>query len=414
MTDIKLPKGTKDLFPKEIEKWHFLEDKIKEFYSRFMYQEVRTPIFEHSELFSRGIGSETEVVSKEMYTFEDKAKRSLTLRPENTASLVRAAIEHNFIEEIYPLRFYYIGPMFRYDKPQKGRYRQFHQFGVEILADDSAQADAELIFSANKFLDEIGIKGLKLLINSVGCKKCRPAYLKALRKVAKKAELCNDCKGKAEKNPLRIFDCKQQNCKKSTEKFPRMLDSLCEECTTHFDLVKETLDGFGIKYTIDTTLVRGLDYYTKTAFEIVSEELGAQDALLGGGRYDGLFKELGGPDIAAVGFAAGMERIILNLSDYHKPKIKKTIIIYQQPQFIKEAIKIAQKFWENGYGAFVEYSQKKMKKQFQRANKLGADFAVILGEDEVKNNHLTIKDMKSREQKTIQTRDLQKWQKEYL
>jgi histidyl-tRNA synthetase len=416
MKKIKVPKGTKDIFPPEIDRWHFLEAKIRDFYARFNYQEVRTPIFEHSELFLRGIGDGTEVVSKEMYTFEDKGKRSLTLRPENTASVVRAAIENNFFDNLFPLRFYYIGPMFRYDKPQKGRYRQFHQFGVEIFADQSAEVDAELIFSALRFLNEIGIVQVKLLINSVGCMNCRPDYLSLLYESAKdhESELCSDCRNKLESNTLRIFDCKQDQCKRVSKVLPSITDHLCGECENHFKDLKTGLDNLGVSYIIDPGLVRGLDYYTKTAFEIVSQTLGAQDAILGGGRYNNLISELGGPDLPGVGFAAGMERILLHMKEQSDLNISRVFIASMHREFLAYAQKTAKEFWLKGYTAFVDYSAGKIGKQFKRAEKLGAGFIIIIGEDEVKNRTLTVKNMLTREQTIINYRDIGKWQKENL
>jgi len=414
MSSFRIPKGTRDLFPPEIDRWLFLEQKIREYYSRFLYQEVRTPIFEHSELFMRGIGDETEVVSKEMYRFRDKAGRDLTLRPENTASLVRAAVENNFMEHLYPPRFYYIGPMFRYDKPQKGRFRQFHQFGVEILGDPTPQADAELIYTSVEFLREIGIDGLTLLVNSVGCRECRPGYLRELRAAAGQADLCDECRGRVAGNCLRIFDCKEEKCRRTVRDLPKILDFLCEDCRRHFDQMKDTLDQYQVPFRIDPTLVRGLDYYTKTAFEIISGQLGAQDALLGGGRYDDLFRELGGPDLPAVGFAAGMERIILHLADFSPPKRKKTMVIYQQPECLNHAIRVARRFWEAGHAALVEYAAQKFKKQFQRANRIEADFAVIIGPEEIRTGELSIKNLKTREQESIKEKDLTKWQKQNL
>ena len=413
MNEIKAPKGTRDIFSPEIRKWHFLENAIHAYYRKFLYQEIRTPIFEHSELFSRGIGSETEVVQKEMYTFSDKSDRSLTLRPENTASVVRAAIENNLFEAIAPLRFYYIGPMFRYDKPQKGRYRQFQQFGIEVFADDSPQVDAEVIFSAIDFLKKLKIEDIRLDLNSVGCPQCRPAYLQVLRKAARAEgdRFCADCRRKIDGNPLRIFDCKQPGCMEVAGRLPLIHDHLCAACRDHFAAVREALSWMNVSFQINPRLVRGLDYYTKTAFEVTSGQLGAQNALLGGGRYNNLIQELGGPDMAGIGFAAGMERIILHLEHLGTPAPKVLFVAYQEPQWLPHAVQMAQVLREEGYPVYVDYQAKNLKKQFKRADRVGAAFTLILAEDEIQSGSVSIKDMASQEQIKISLKDLNEWLK---
>lgn len=413
MNEIKAPKGTRDIFPPEIRKWHYLENAIHAYYKKFLYQEIRTPIFEHSELFSRGIGSETEVVQKEMYTFSDKSDRSLTLRPENTASVVRAAIENNLFEAIAPLRFYYIGPMFRYDKPQKGRYRQFQQFGVEVFADDSPQVDAEVIFSAVDLLKKLKIEDIRLDLNSVGCPQCRPAYLQVLRKAARAEgdRLCADCRRKIDGNPLRIFDCKQPGCVEAAGRLPLIQDHLCADCRDHFAAVREALSWMNVPFQINPRLVRGLDYYTKTAFEVTSGQLGAQNALLGGGRYDNLIRELGGPDMVGIGFAAGMERIILHLEHLELPAAKVLFVAYQDPQWLPHAVQMAQVLREEGFPVYVDYQGKNLKKQFKKADRIGAAFTLVLAEDEIKSKSVSIKDMASQEQNKIPLKDLNEWLK---
>jgi histidyl-tRNA synthetase len=413
MNAIKAPKGTRDIFFPEIQKWQFLENAIHAYYRKFLYREIRTPIFEHSELFSRGIGSETEVVQKEMYTFTDKSDRSLTLRPENTASVVRAAIENNLFETISPLRFYYMGAMFRYDKPQKGRYRQFQQFGVEVFADDSPQVDAEVIFSAVDFLKKLTIQDIQLELNSVGCPQCRPAYLQVLRTAARDNEknLCPDCQRKIEGNPLRIFDCKLPGCNETASRLPRISDHLCAECQNHFAAVKETLSWMNVPFQLNSRLVRGLDYYTKTAFEITSGHLGAQNALLGGGRYNNLIKELGGPDMAGIGFAAGMERIILHLQQLETKNEKIIFMAYQDVQWLTHAVQLAQALRQEGYPVYVDYQSKNLKKQFKRADRIGAAFTFILAEDEIKSGTVSVKNMANQEQIKISIKDLNEWLK---
>ena len=415
-TKINAPKGTRDIYYPEIEKWQYLEEQIRDFFSQFLYKEIRTPIFEHSELFQRGIGSETEVVQKEMYTFPDKAHRSLTLRPENTASVVRAAIEKNLFTELFPLRFFYIGPMFRYEKPQKGRQRQFHQLGVEVFGDDTAGVDAEVIYSAYKFLERIHIKDIKLQVNSVGCPVCRPGFLKKLESEAGKHqdELCPDCQRKIHTNPLRIFDCKNQTCIEISHFFPKITDHRCEECGTHFNQLKDSLSTLEIAYTVDSRMVRGLDYYTKTAFEITSEQLGAQDAVLGGGRYNNLVKDLGGPDIAGTGFAAGLERIILHLEKSTGKKDKIILVAYQNQTIEPHAVKLTKTLWEKGMTAYINYNSKNMKKQFKRGDRIGVDYTFILGEDEIRNNTISIKCMDTREQSNIKKEELDQWLKTNL
>lgn len=413
MIEIKAPKGTKDIFYPEVAQWQFLEAEVRRHFAKYLYREIRTPVFEHSDLFVRGIGGETEVVQKEMYTFTDKSDRSLTLRPENTASVVRAAIENNLFETVSPLRFYYIGPMFRYDKPQKGRYRQFHQFGVEVFDDKSPQVDAEVIFSAVDFLKKLGINAIQLELNSVGCPQCRPAYLQALRQTARAEEsrLCADCRRKIDGNPLRIFDCKLPECAETTRRLPLISDHLCAECLDHFAAVRETLGWMKVPFQLNPRLVRGLDYYTKTAFEVTSGQLGAQNALLGGGRYNNLIRELGGPDMSGIGFAAGMERIILHLQQPQAPQAKILFVAYQDPQWLSHAVRLAQALRDEGYPVCVDYQGKNLKKQFKKSDRVAAAFTLILAEDEIRSESVSVKNMSSQEQVRISLKELNAWLK---
>lgn len=416
MSTISAPKGTGDIYSPGIEKWQYLEDKIRSYFSRFLYKEIRTPIFEHSELFQRGIGSETEVVQKEMYTFNDRAGRSLTLRPENTASVVRAVIEQNLHNEMFPLRFFYIGPMFRYEKPQKGRQRQFHQFGIEVLSDPSALVDAEVIYAGFNFLAEIGIHDIEVKVNSVGCPNCRPGYITKLAAAAKQheLELCEECRRRIETNPLRIFDCKHEQCIAISNSFPTMIDNLCGECNAHFKELKAALLVLKVEYKIDPRIVRGLDYYTKTAFEITSGQLGAQNAVLGGGRYDNLAKELGDVPIVGTGFAAGMERIILHLQHIEPQHGKKIFVAYQNPALQENALRLCETLWRSGIAAYMAYNSGNLKKQFKKGDRLCADFTFILGEEEVLNGTISIKNMTNREQISIKQEDLQQWLKQNI
>jgi len=414
MNKLNAPKGTKDIYSPEVEKWQYFENRIREYFRLFSYNEIRTPIFERSELFSRGIGSETEVVQKEMYTFEDKAGRSMTLRPENTASVVRSLIEHNLMNELFPHRFFYIGPMFRYDKPQKGRYRQFHQFGVEVFGDNSPYVDAEVIFSALDFLNTLNITDMNLYINSVGCSDCRPGYLKNLSDTAmkEKENFCPDCQRKINTNPLRIFDCKVESCIVLANELPKITDHLCAECDSHYNDVKKNLQLLNLEFTENKNLVRGLDYYTKTAFEITSSKLGAQNAILGGGRYNNLVKELGGQDLPGIGFSGGIERILLNMEPPPSDNVKKLFIACQGEKAMDEAFRITNKLRQNGYIIYQDYSSKKMSKQIQKAIKINADYTLILAEDELTNNEISIKDLSTREQIKIKREELDKWLKE--
>ena len=311
MAEMQAPKGTKDMLPQDAYKWHYVENTFKDTAKNFGLKEIRTPIFEHTELFLRGVGDTTDIVQKEMYTFEDKGKRSVTLKPEGTAPIVRAFIENRLFNEAQPTKLYYVIPCFRYENVQKGRLRQFHQCGVEVFGSKEPSMDAEVIEFAMEVLKNLGLKGLKLNINNLGCPKCRPNYNEALKNFLKENydNLCPTCKERFEKNPMRILDCKEKKCKEITKSAPIILDFMCEECDTHFTKVKEYLDLLGIPYAVDPGIVRGLDYYTKTIFEILNDDFTA----IGGGRYDNMIEELGGPSMPAVGFAMGIERLIMAL-----------------------------------------------------------------------------------------------------
>ncbi|HNX96434.1 MAG TPA: histidine--tRNA ligase [Candidatus Aminicenantes bacterium] len=413
MSTVSIPKGTRDLVPPEIGQWQRLEAEVREYFGRFLYREIRTPLFEHSELFQRGIGDETEVVQKEMYTFTDKGGRSLTLRPENTASVVRAVIDNRLLETIFPPKFFYIGPMFRYDRPQKGRYRQFHQFGVEVFGDEGPGIDAEVIHAAISFLIRVGIRDVSLKLNSVGCPVCRPPYLEKLREAAQaaSASLCEDCRRKATTNPLRIFDCKGEACGAVSATFPRITDHLCEACRDHFAGVRSHLETLGVSYQLDSRLVRGLDYYTRTTFEVTSGQLGAQNALLGGGRYDNLFRELGGGEIPGIGFAAGMERLILHLPADEIPARPVVFIATQAPALLPAALKTAATLWHEGIAATLDYHGRNLKKQLHKADRTGARFTLVLGETEAAAGRVAVKDMISQEQIELAVEELVPWLK---
>jgi histidyl-tRNA synthetase len=387
-------KGTKDILPKEVESWQMLESAARTTFELYGYRELRAPLFEATELFEKGTGQTSDIVTKEMYTFIDKAGRSLTLRPEYTPSVVRAIIEHRLDLQPEPMRYYYIGPMFRYDKPQKGRYRQFHQVDVEVFGEKDAAVDAEIIEMAHSLLGKLNVPQPGTLVNSVGCRACRPAYGQALRKAARNEmpALCADCQRKVETNPLRIFDCKVEACRRAAESFPRILDHLCEECRDHFNALLGWLDLFEIPYRVEPRLVRGLDYYTKTTFEIVSGRLGAQNALLGGGRYDDMMKNFGGPDICGIGFAMGMERV-LSVADLPLEKRKFLYLAYLGEEAKKAGMELGRFFRRNGVECLIEFKDRGMKAHFGRANKLEASWVLIVGGDELLKGRFGLKEM---------------------
>lgn len=409
-------KGTRDIFPEEISRWQQLERLIHKQCQIYRYEEIRTPIFEHTELFQRGIGDTTDVVEKEMYTFEDRAGRSITLRPECTASTVRSYLENKmYANPSQPVKLYYIGPMFRYDKPQAGRYRQFHQFGIELLGSASAVGDAEIISLAYEFLKNLELADLKLYINSVGCPQCRPAYQKELKEYfySRKDKLCKDCLGRLERNPLRILDCKEEACQKVSEDAPKLLDYLCQECSDHFGHLKELLSATGISYEINPRLVRGLDYYTKTAFEIQYPHLGAQSAVCGGGRYDGLIEECGGDPTPAVGFAMGMERILIAL-DQQKllPAKKDPLMVFFMPlgeEAQKKCFELLGKMRSIGISAEMDLMNRGIKGMMKQANRADARWAVILGDNELAEGMITCKDMIQGNQQVLPLADFENW-----
>lgn len=399
---IKAQKGTKDILPKDSYKWQFMEQKAIEIFQCANFQELRTPIFEATELFARGVGDSTDIVNKEMYTFEI-AERSLTLRPENTAGVVRAFIENGMHRLPSPVKLWYKGPMFRYERPQAGRQRQFHQVGVEMFGVEAPSADAEVISLAIEYLKALNIPNLSLEINSIGCKDCRHGYRENLKKIIEPelAEYCEDCKMRFEKNPLRILDCKNPKCQEllSKESVQKVINAefICPDCVEHFAQVKKYLDVLGIEYTVNKLLVRGLDYYNRTVFEIKSNALGAQSAVCGGGRYDGLVEMLGGEKTAGIGFAMGMERLFTLMPDIVEPAIDVFVVSNLQ----EEAFKLVQKLRSEGISTDFDLANKKFGKQLEKASKLGAKFAVIIGEDELASDTLTVKNLGTGEQKKI-------------
>ena len=401
------PRGTKDILPDSVGEWNYVEGKIRDLCHRYGYQEIRTPMFEHTELFQRGIGDGTDVVDKEMYTFEDRGRRSITLRPENTASAVRAYLQNKLYGDSSLVKLFYIGSMFRYDRPQAGRMREFHQFGIEALGEENPMVDAEVILVAIDFLQSLGLQGLELALNSVGCPKCRAEYRKALQDYFRPHldDLCEDCRDRFERSPLRILDCKVDAEKPYMADAPKITDYLCDDCRNHFEQVQACLRAVGVDFMLDPRLVRGLDYYTKTAFEIKYPPLGAQSAVAGGGRYDGLIEEIGGKPTPAVGFATGLERVLLALEKQELlPQQDKRIdafIVALGEAAQGPAFKLLTELRRAGLTAGMDYAGRSMKAQMKQANKAGARFALILGEDEVKEACVQLKDMAKSEQTKV-------------
>jgi len=409
---IKVPKGTQDILPSDISKWYYTENVIKETLNKYGYKEIRTPFFEYTDLFIRGIGESTDIVTKEMFTFPDRKGRSLTLRPEGTAPVVRAYLENSMARTSKVIKLFYLGPMFRCEKPQAGRFRQFNQFGIEIIGTRSPVADAEVIITALDVYKKLGLRNLEILINSVGCKKCRINYILKLKKYLKdkKEFLCSECKERYAKNPLRVLDCKKDSCKRIIEEVPVITENLCQECESHFTQVKSYLNDQKITFHENPRLVRGLDYYTKTAFEIISGELGAQNAIGGGGRYDDLVEELGGKSTPAVGFAAGIERMIITV-DQQKvewPAEKRLDIFVAKVDEKNKAtaFRLLQKIRNAGLSADMDYSEGSLKSQMRIANKMGARYTIIVGEEELSKNMVVIRNMHTKEQKEVQTDNL--------
>ena len=401
------PRGTKDILPDTVGQWTYVEEKIRDLCARYGYKEIRTPMFEHTELFHRGIGEGTDVVDKEMYTFTDRGDRSITLRPENTASAVRAYLQNKLYGDSSLTKLFYIGSMFRYDRPQAGRMREFHQFGVEALGESNPAVDAEIIMLAMDLLGGLGLKDLKLSLNSVGCPKCRPVYRKVLQDYFrdKLDDLCEDCQDRFERSSLRILDCKADADKPYMADAPKITDCLCEECQEHFHKVQHFLTEAGVEFELDARLVRGLDYYTKTAFEIKYPPLGAQSAVAGGGRYDGLIEEIGGNPTPAVGFATGLERVLLALEKQNLlPEMdNKTdaFVVALGEEAQGAAFKLLTKLRQAGLKAGMDYAGRSMKAQMKQANKANARFALIIGEDEVKEACVQLKDMAKSEQEKV-------------
>ena len=404
---IRSVKGTRDLLPPETSLWQRVEAEAHRVFGAYHYGEIRTPILEETALFARGVGAETDIVMKEMYTFRDRDEESLTLRPEATASVVRAYIEHSLYNQGGVQKLYYIGPMFRRERPQKGRYRQFYQIGAEVLGSQNALVDAEVLEMLVLFLERVGIREYQLLINSVGCPNCRPAYLEALRSALQdvKGTMCGDCQRRADTNPLRVLDCKVEADQPIIEKLPKIIDHLDPECRQHFDRVTSGLQERGLTYHITPRLVRGLDYYARTTFEITSGALGAQNAVVGGGRYDGLSEMLGGPPTPGIGFSIGQDRLILAVQAAAALQAGGPLaayVVWMGEPALAAALRLVRDMRSQGLSVEIDYDPVKIKKAMGIANKLQARFAVIIGEGELASGKYQLKDMASGEQTALE------------
>jgi len=397
-------RGFKDILPDQVGKWQFVEDTARRVFQSYGYLEIRIPILEKTELFARGIGEATDIVEKEMYTFTDRSGTSVTLRPEATASIVRAYIEKSLHTQNPVSKLYVIGPMFRYERPQKGRFRQFNQINVEVFGVEDPMVDAEIMIMLAHFLKEAGLKKLELHINSLGCRTCRPAYQEKLNEFLRDHEdaFCPDCRRRIHTNPLRIFDCKVTSCGEIMDQAPLILDSLGPACRDHFDKVRSYLDLLDMPYALNPRMVRGLDYYVRTAFEMISSDLGAQNAVSGGGRYDGLIADLGGPDISGIGFAIGMERLISLLPSEPKDREPSRLFLATTGEHSRmEGFKLAQTLRRDGFSVELAYDRKSLKSQMRRADKFGCQYVLILGEEELAAGTAVLRNMGAKTQEEI-------------
>lgn len=407
-----IPKGTKDVLPEDSYKWHYIEDAVREVTRLFDVREIRTPTFEHTELFLRGVGDTTDIVNKEMYTFIDKGNRSITLKPEGTAGVARSFVENSLYAGPLPVKTYYVTPVFRYERPQSGRLREHHQFGVELYGSYGAEMDVEAISIAKALFDRLGLDSLVLNINSIGCPVCRKEYNKALKAYYSERvdSLCETCRGRLEKNPLRILDCKEEKCIEINKDAPVITDYLCDDCKKHMEDLKKGLDTLGIAYEVNPRIVRGLDYYTRTVFEFVSDSLGAKSTVCGGGRYDNLVEEVGGKPCPSVGFGMGIERLILTLEATGKMPAPNDCVDmflgYAGEELKYAALKIVNDLRKNGISADTEFTGRSVKAQMKYAGKIGARFTAILGADEIESGIINIKNMTDGSVKAVSISDI--------
>ena len=409
---ISIPKGTKDMLPRDAAAWHYVEQKARETAALFSFREIRTPMFERTELFTRGVGETTDIVTKEMYTFEDKGGRSMTLRPEGTAGVARAFIENGLGQDVMPMKAYYLASVFRYERPQSGRLREHHQFGVELYGSSSPYADAEVISLAHTFLSSVGIGGLTLHLNSIGCKECRPKFNAALRGYIgdNLDRMCGKCRERFDKNPLRILDCKEEKCREIVKAAPSITDFLCDDCRAHFEQLQGILERQGVPFVVDPSVVRGLDYYTRTVFEFVSEDIGAQGTVCGGGRYDGLVEEVGGKSTPAVGFGLGLERLLLVLQNTGRLDApRERADVYLAPlgeRAAGEVPAIAAGLRRAGVSADYDMMGRGVKAQMKYADKSGARFVVVIGDNELKSGAAVLKNMDTGEERSVALGDI--------
>ncbi|KYP80573.1 histidine--tRNA ligase [Ferroacidibacillus organovorans] len=408
MADFARPRGTYDIKPSETPAWQAVEDLARTLFSHYHFEEMRTPIFEHTEVFERGVGDTSDIVQKEMYTFVTRGEKSVTLRPEGTAGVVRAFVENKLYGGPLPAKLWYLGPMFRYEAPQAGRNRQFHQYGVEVIGSSDPRVDAEVIELGARFLLEAGVADARLELNSVGCPVCRAAHRAALiaHLAPIRGSLCADCQGRFEKNPLRILDCKKDRDRPEVKSSPRITEYLCADCQTQYSAVKHNLDVLGVSYVEDSTLVRGLDYYTQTTFEFVDDRIGAKSTLLAGGRYNGLVEQLGGPDMPGIGFAGGVERLLLARAVQEEEegaaKIDAYIVTFGSDLTIFDAsLRVLSLLRKAGVTADLDYAGRGVKAQMKTADRLGARVAVLLGDEEVANGAVTLRDLMTKEQNQV-------------
>ena len=409
----KAPRGTRDILPKEVYKWQYVEKKFREICALYGYEEMRTPIFEHTEVFTRSVGDTTDIVQKEMYTFTDKGDRQISLKPEGTAGTIRAFIESKLYADTQPTKLFYITPCFRYERPQAGRQRQFHQFGIEALGSDQPSIDTEVISLAVQFFSELGLKDLSVNINSVGCPHCREEYNKKLKEYldAKSDVLCDTCLERKEKNPMRVIDCKNPTCKENLHDIPFMIDYLCDDCKDHFNKLQEYLREMDIKFVVDKTIVRGLDYYRKTAFEIISNDIGSQSTVCGGGRYDGLVEQLGGPKgISGIGFGLGAERLLLTLEnnniEIENPKSTDIYIATIGDAAKTKSFGLIKSLRDNHISTDIDHLGKSLKAQFKYSDKINAKYTIVIGDDELAGDSATLKNMSTSEQTTVKISEL--------
>ena len=409
----KAPRGTKDITPKDAYKWNYVENKFREICSLFGYEEMRTPVFEHTELFKRSVGDTTDIVQKEMYSFTDKGGRDITLKPEGTAGVVRAFIENKLYADTQPTKLFYITPCFRYERPQAGRQRQFHQFGIEALGSDKPSLDAEVIALAVQFFTEVGLKDLAVSINSVGCPTCRAEYNARLKEYldAKSDVLCETCLERKDKDPMRVIDCKNPTCKENLNDIPFMVDHICDDCKDHFEKLQTYLKEMDINFVVDKTIVRGLDYYKKTAFEIISNDIGSQSTVCGGGRYDGLVEQLGGPKgVSGIGFGLGAERLLLTMEnnniEIENPYATDIFIVTIGDEAKTKSFKLLKDLRTNHISAENDHLDRSVKAQFKYSDKINAKFTIVIGDDELANDTATLKNMSTSEQTTIKLSEI--------